>query len=74
MRQKFSSFFNPNLFHNQICERFYMRFIGRVLHNFTFYDNLRDFLKSTVCHATLIKSCKSHAMHSTCIPCHKKSH
>ena len=43
MRQKFSNFFNPNFFHGQICERFYMRFIGCVLHIVTFHDNFARF-------------------------------
>ena len=45
MRQKFSNFFNPIFFHDQICERFDMRFVGRVLHNFTFHDNFARFSK-----------------------------
>ena len=43
MTQKFSYVFNPNCFHDQICLRFDMRFIGRVLHNFTFHDNFSRF-------------------------------
>ena len=43
MRQKFNNFFNPKFFHDQICECFDMRFIGRVSHNFTFHDNFARF-------------------------------
>ena len=37
MRQQFSHFFNPIFFHD--ANVFDMRFIGRVLHNFTLHDN-----------------------------------
>ena len=43
MRQKFSNFFDPNFSHDQICTRFDMRFIGCVLHNFTFHGNFAHF-------------------------------
>ena len=36
---KFSNFFNPNFFHDQICAFF----IGRVLQKFTFHDNFARF-------------------------------
>ena len=39
-----------------------------------FITILRAFLTSTVFHATLKKSCKSRAQHSTCIPCNQNSH
>ena len=38
MRQKFSNFFNPIFFIIKYANVFEMRFIGRVLHNFTFHD------------------------------------
>ena len=74
MRQKFSIFFNPHFFMIKYANVFDMRFIGRVLHYFTFHDNLRAFLTSTVCHATLKKSCKSRGLQSTCTPCQQNSH
>ena len=43
MRQKFSNFFNPNIFMIKYANVFDMRFIGRVLHNFTFHDNFARF-------------------------------
>ena len=43
MRQKFSIFSNPNFSHDQICARFYKRFIGRALYNFTFHGNFARF-------------------------------
>ena len=43
MRQKFSNFFNPNFFMVKYAHVFDMRFIGRVLHNFTFHDNFARF-------------------------------
>ena len=75
MRQKFSIFFNPNFFSLSNMHTFFdMRFIGRVLHNFTFHDNFRAFLTSTLCHVTLKKSCKARALHSTCTHCHHNLH
>ena len=38
-RQKFSIFFNPILFMIKYTHVSDMRFIGRVLHNFSFHDN-----------------------------------
>ena len=43
MRQKLAIFSIHFFFHDQICECFYMHFIGRVLHNFTFHDNFARF-------------------------------
>ena len=62
MRQKFSIYiFNSNFFHDQICECFDIRFIGRVLHNFTFHDNfarfsyVHDLLGDVICYAHPLK-------------------
>ena len=75
MKQTFSNFFQSIFFMIKYEKVFYMRFIGRVQHNFTFHDNFaRAFLTSTACHATLKKACKSRALHSTCIPCHQNLH
>ena len=43
MRQKFSNFFNPFFFMIKYANVFDMRFIGRVLHNFSFHDNFACF-------------------------------
>ena len=43
MRQKFSNFFNPIFFMINNANVFDMRFIGRVLHNFTFHDDFARF-------------------------------
>ena len=43
MRQKFSNFFNPIFFMIKYANVFDMRFIGRVLLNFTFNDNFARF-------------------------------
>ena len=40
---KVEQFFQSNFFHDQICECFNMRFIGRGLHNFTFHENFARF-------------------------------
>ena len=57
MRQKFSNFSNQIFFMIKYAKVFDMRFIGRVLHNFTFITSLHTFLTSTVCHAKFNKSC-----------------
>ena len=36
-------FFNPNFFHDQICESFDMRFVGRVIYNFNSHDQYACF-------------------------------
>ena len=43
MRQKFSNFFNPIFFMIKYAHVVDMRFVGRVLHNFTFHDNFARF-------------------------------
>ena len=43
MRLKFSNFFNPNFFHDEICESFDMPLLGGNLHKFTFHDNFARF-------------------------------
>ena len=43
MRQKFSNFSIQIFFMIKYVNVFYMRFIGRVLHNFTIHDNFARF-------------------------------
>ena len=43
MRQKFSNFFNPNCFHDQICERFLNAFYRSCFTKFHFYYNFARF-------------------------------
>ena len=62
MRQKFSNFF---VFMIKYAHVFYMHFIGRVLHNFTFHDNfsrLSDF-HGLPCDVEEIMQITCHAFH-----------
>ena len=43
LRQKFSNCFNPIFLMIKYAKILDMRFIGRVLHNFSFHDNFERF-------------------------------